>query len=581
MLGRGLLVLLCWVLSIQANAQDPLEVPTLPPSALPGRIPQQIELPPELEEIPGPLIDALPSLQAPPGAKSIQLRLSSVEVEGVTVYAQAELEPLYASAIGQEITLHEVFEIADRITNQYRNDGYILAQTIVKGNRQLDVTDAHIVLEVVEGFIGQIVYEDAAIQNDEKGQLIKAYLEKIPRSCKTERAKETNKPCPLHKDILERYLLLAKDLPGVDVETVLIKGEETGSANLFVTVKQKFLEAFGAVDNRGTEWVGPVQLSAGVRGNFSNYHSTELQLRTATESQELQLVNLTHSLPVGSEGGEITVFGSYSRSQPGYTLDILDIETDNVNLLASYEYPVQRTREKNLSLFTDFKFIEQETDALGVIIVDDRLSVLSAGFRYDSTDAHDGGGVNLFELRVSQGLNVFNPTQDDSLTASRIGGDPTFTKIFGYAARLQRINDRSSYQLQIGAQYSFDNLFVPMQFGYGGTAFGRAYDPSELIGDSGAALSLEYRYTPVIKGIFPKAAQLYAYYDVGAVWQRDAACGCNEVEDGSGASIGAGVRVNFNHSSSGSLEIGKPLTREVAAEGNKDPRIFLSLSMRY
>ena len=46
-------------------------------------------------------------------------------------------------------------------------------------------------------------------------------------------------------------------------------------------------------------------------------------------------------------------------------------------------------------------------------------------------------------------------------------------------------------------------------------------------------------------------------------------------------SMGLGIRFNVTDSISGNFELDKPISNSVAAEGNKDPRAFFSLSKRF
>ncbi|HRK96914.1 MAG TPA: POTRA domain-containing protein [Alphaproteobacteria bacterium] len=68
---------------------------------------------------------------APDGAEKMLFTLQSVEIEGQTVYPQAKLEKLYASKVGTQISLADVYALAAQLTAQYRNDGYILTQVVV------------------------------------------------------------------------------------------------------------------------------------------------------------------------------------------------------------------------------------------------------------------------------------------------------------------------------------------------------------------------------------------------------------------------------------------------------------------
>ena len=129
-------------------------------------------------------------------------------------------------------------------------------------------------------------------------------------------------------------------------------------------------------------------------------------------------------------------------------------------------------------------------------------------------------------------------------------------------------------------QVAFTDLLSPELFGFGGEAFGRGYDPSEIVGDHGAALKLELRYAlgEGIAGLPSFGATLYGFYDAGVVRQRSP--GGLDAQQ-SATSAGLGVRFDVGRLLSGYLEVAKPLTRTVAAEGQRDPRAFGGLSLRF
>ena len=68
---------------------------------------------------------------APAGSENVHFTLSSISFEGATVYNPAQLEKEYATRIGTEISLADLYGIAAQITAKYRNDGYILTQIVV------------------------------------------------------------------------------------------------------------------------------------------------------------------------------------------------------------------------------------------------------------------------------------------------------------------------------------------------------------------------------------------------------------------------------------------------------------------
>jgi hemolysin activation/secretion protein len=90
---------------------------------------------------------------------------------------------------------------------------------------------------------------------------------------------------------------------------------------------------------------------------------------------------------------------------------------------------------------------------------------------------------------------------------------------------------------------------------------------------------VELRYGQPVGAEWFNSYQLYGYYDIGSVFINDPEPGTDNRL--SLASIGTGVRANFTPNLYGYLELGLPLTRVVASEGDKDPRLFFSITARY
>jgi hemolysin activation/secretion protein len=143
---------------------------------------------------------------------------------------------------------------------------------------------------------------------------------------------------------------------------------------------------------------------------------------------------------------------------------------------------------------------------------------------------------------------------------------------------VQSFIPRVSVAFAIAGQYAFDPLLSSQQFGLGGRRFGRGYEPSELTGDSGAALSIEPRYDPPLN-LLVRQPELYAFYEVGEVWQKSPLVG--QPKDASLASAGLGFRFQFGAQLFADFELAKPLTRDIASRGNKDIRPIFDISTTF
>ena len=197
-------------------------------------------------------------------------------------------------------------------------------------------------------------------------------------------------------------------------------------------------------------------------------------------------------------------------------------------LEAGLSYPVIRSREKNLTV-TGLGFATNDDSyKLGDLFTRDRLR----GFRLkaDADWADSFLGINQVNVTFSQGIHGLGSTDNDNPTASlrRLDqcGPRRLQQDRGHvqpaAAAVLRISRRSSPPM---AQYAFTPLLVSEQCCYGGRFFGRAFDPSQMLGDHCWTALGELRYD-IPTGIKQLTrAQLYAYADHGEVYNIDPAAG--------------------------------------------------------
>lgn len=191
----------------------------LPGTVEPGQIEKQFEVPPAPPPRREPIAPPSPAQRLPSQAEAIRFVLRDIAIDGLTVYAKQDLTAFFQDYLGKEISLAQVYAIAQALTTKYRNDGYILSQMIVPPQR---VRDGVIRLQAIEGYIDHVKLQGDAI--DRPG-LVNAYLEQIKASR------------PLRAEVLERYLLLLNELPGVLARGTLAPAErQPGASDLIVTV---------------------------------------------------------------------------------------------------------------------------------------------------------------------------------------------------------------------------------------------------------------------------------------------------------------------------------------------------------
>jgi hemolysin activation/secretion protein len=532
---------------------------TVPGAVQPGQIERQFQKPPEPRAIPGGvhIPETLP--KAPANAERIRFVLNRVSVQGVTVYPAESLREIYESMLGKEVTLAEVYAVADKLTARYRNDGYILSQVIVPAQA---VEGGAIRLQAIEGYIAEVRYEG------HDGALI-AVARNYGDKLKSVR--------PLTAAVLERYLLLLNDIPGVSARAVLAPSKLPGASDLLIGLTHRAVAGAIAIDNRGGRSLGPERLSVDLDANtlFGRGARTGARLVTSG-NRKLTFLSLQHDQFIGDEGGKLGLQVNVSRSEPDtFAIIPLNLESDAETYNLSYSAPVLRSRARNLYLRAAFSVHNGRTDLFGVRDTEDHLRVVRFGLTYDLADAL--AARNIVDIEFSHGLHGLGSSGNGDPLLSRPNGRVDFSKVTLYAARLQPLSESWSAFGAFSAQHAFDNLLSSELFSYGGEQFGRGHDPSELVGDSGAAIKLELRYS----GVFSAGRgryTLYGFYDHGQVRQRETG-GLKALE--SAASGGIGLRVAIGRNLSGVIEVAKPVTHVVAQEGDQKARIFGGLSVLF
>lgn len=519
----------------------------VPSPAEPGKVEERFEEPR------GPRSDEMPIVPAPEEAvppeefEQIRFTLEGVQFDGVTVYEAGELQPLYEDRIGSEISLTEVFRIANQVTTKYRDDGYILSRAVVP---QQEIQDGVVRIQVVEGYVNEIVIDGETHGSDD---LLRAYGDKIKGSR------------PVHVSDFERYLLLANDLPGMDVQAVLQPADVTGAATITLVAEHDRFEPFFRADNRGTRFLGPYQLQGGSTFNSVLGMNEETLVRGIVTQQptELRFYEARHKQPIGTEGTTVEGFGTFTQTRPGFTLRGLNIEGESIRAGVTVEHPFIRRRSNSLYGTLTLDMQNTKTDVLGVNITDDRLRSVRVGVQYDFVDSWQG--VNLIGAEVSQGLDIFGERGN-----SRAFGKTDYTNLDFNASRLQRITDNVSALFALTGQYAAAQVLSPEEFSYGGQNFGRAFDPAEIVGDHGFAAQVELRYTDQVTledwNELLDTYQVYAFYDWGRVWRIETT---GRGAQDTGASAGVGLRVNTQGALNFSVELARPLIRDVSSLGTK------------
>jgi hemolysin activation/secretion protein len=531
----------------------------IPPSDQPGRERFRFTEPPTPRAEPaGPRVN-LPGTVAPEGAEKIHLIILGIKVDGATVYRPEELKLLYQDMIGNEVALSAVYDLAQRITTKYGIDGYVLSRAIVPP-QNLTKGGAVIRIQVIEGYVDKVVWPESLAR-------FRNFFAYYEAKIIADR--------PTNVRTIERYLLLAGDLPGLKFSTSLKASEKNpNAATLLVEATYKPVDAFAQINNRGTPSRGPLQyLGSVTANNFLGAHDAfNFTYAGVVPAQELNYIAASYRQVLTAEGLAAFVNASYGFGKPGTAqLELLNYKTKTLYGDTGISYPLFRSREKNLTLTGLIFASDSLSDALGAPFSDDRIR--GTRFKVDADMADGWRGINQFNVTVSQGVNGLGSTPNGSQLASPLNGRADFTKVEGSANRTQALFAPLSMYLAGYGQYATTSLLSPEQCSFGGRFFGRAFDPSQLLGDSCYMGNAELRLDlPAFWNV--SQVQLYGFTDGAELFNREPGVGFLSWQHA--VSAGVGVRLGWLSYMNADLTVAK------AIDGPRDDtRFFFAITGKY
>lgn len=533
-----------------------------PPAVDPGRVRERFETPPApAAEPPAPGMEA-PRDATAAALAGVRFTLREVRIDNATVLPVPLLQARADALLGRELTGSDIAALAAGLTALYRNAGYLLSLVTVPAQR---FEDGLLVLSVVEGYVDKVTLQ--------AGPEVPAGL----RARLAGAAERIRASRPLSVAVLERQLLIANDFPGLQLRSVLMPSATPGAADLLLIASVKKFEGFVALDNYGSDYLGPGQLGVGLTGNQLLGINDQWRLIVAgTGNREMGFAQLGYSQFLGDDGLRLSAALSSARTRPGDLLESFDVRGKAETLSLGLSYPWLRSRNRSLWLRAAWDHNDVRTDILGTRVIEDHIRALRLGLTWRALDRLDGQSV--LDIDLSQGLGG---TRAADPLKSRAGADGDFFKLGFDVERYQPLGAGFSISAGAAGQWTDRPLLSSEQYALGGRRYGRAYEPAELVGERALALRVEPRHQ---SGSDAGVWQLFGFYDIGKVW-REQPVGTGVPASQSLASAGFGVRLLAARRWQAVLEAAWPLTKPLAidqAHGrSRRARLLASLVWRF
>lgn len=495
--------------------------------------------------------------------QSIPFNIKEIQIIGNTHFDTKTLHLLVADGEGKNLSLVELNELANRITDYYNINGYPLARAIIPAQT---IQDGIVQIQIIEVTYNKVILHNQSRVDD-------SLLFKTLSPIKTGE--------PVTQKELYRSLLLLSDIPGVTSTSTLKAGEKVATSDLIVNVNPTPMVSGNVlVDNYGSRYTGRGRISTTLIGNNLLHHGDTLKLNTLNSGRGLNYGRIAYESIVNGSGTQIG--GSYSSLHYVLGEPITFLNAHGTAQVESLWIKHPFIRSQSLNLYTLLQYdnlkLRDHMDTTSTK-TDRHLQNGTLSFTMDMRDSVLSGGLNTVNLGLTTGYVAFKDTAAELYDAQTTDTQGQFSKLNLYLSRLQRLNPKNELQIDFSLQEASTNLDSSAKIITGGSYSLRAYDIGAIAGDNWYSATAEFRHKldPIRKEEF----QLIAFIEQANVTvnKRTWAMGENHA-----TLSDAGVGINWNGSNQWSgriytaIEVGpsSPLV-----ESSNSPRLWVEIRKEF
>ncbi len=471
--------------------------PSVQPSPTPTPEPTQTE--PSVQPSPTPTSPVTPSEQT--------IQVKKINVTGSTIFGPDQLNPIVQPYEGRALTLEQLREAADKITQLYLDRGYITSRAILAN--QVVPSEGIVEIRVIEGSLEEIRIEGTR-------RVKPSYVR---------RRVQLGAGKPLNTGKLEDQLRLLRTDPLFEnVEASLRAGTGVGQSILIVRVVEADpFEGSVGIDNYSPPSVGSERLGLNLLyRNLTGNGDTIAAAYYHTTTSGLDTFDFSYLIPLNPMNGTLQLRAAPNRNRiTQESLSTFNIEGNSELYEISFRQPLIRSPREEFALSLGFTYQDGQTFLLGSPFPfgfgpetngTSKTRVIKFGQDYLRRDVRGAWSLrSLFNI----GIDVFDATTNPEPTP-----DGRFVSWLGQVQRVQILNENNFLIMGADIQLTPNSLLPSQQFVIGGGQSLRGYRQNIRSGDNGVRFSVEDRITLERNEAGAAIFQLAPFFDAGVIWNK-------------------------------------------------------------
>ncbi len=506
-------------------------------------------------------LEALRGITLVPSERFLKLALEedpvfAVRWRGFLSPEVARLQGTLEEYLEQPLTSESLRAISRTVVRHYRSAGRPVVDVIVP---EQEITQGVLVLLVVEGRVDTVTVEG-------NRHFSEARIREGVRLREGDR---------IRRDVLVADLQWLNRNPFRDVGVAFAPGDEFGRTDLILETRDRRpWRVYGGYENTGTRATGLDRYFAGFNwGDVSGTdHRLGYQVTTSPDAKGLLSNAASYTVPLPWRH-EVSVFGAHARSETSLDSGPIDFDQEGETIQASLRYAMPGTWEttgwQHETVF-GFDYKRADNDLLfgGATVFDDVTEVFQAVTSYELRIGDPYGNTTARGTLIYSPGGITDRNENDAFRSVRSRARAEYAVGRLTIERRNYLPGGFSLSLDGTGQAASGPLLPSEQLGAGGADSVRGYDEREARGDRGVVASAELSTPSVEPAGWGEAFRLVAFFDYGAVGNRERLPGEPRSTDLVGA--GAGLRFDWNPWASVRLDLARQLTRTGLSDEDRD-----------
>jgi len=418
--------------------------------------------------------------------KQLQETLYEDDEKALQEHAKFLKKLRQAKRYREEMSIGQLQEVANKLTDFYRKQGLVIAQVFVP---EQTIEDGVVTLHVLEGILGETIVEN---NKDYSADLLKSPFKGLEHKF-------------VSKSSLENALLELSDFPGLIAYGVLQPGVEQGETDLLVKVQEEIKHQYTVkLDNYGTDTTGDIRLLFSYKQNnvFGKGDVFDLNLLQSFSPTNSLFGGVDYKSPTGFRHYDYNVGFSSNTFDVGGDAAASGISGDVIGFDVGLDYRLKRSRRSNSGIGISFENKTARTFIKKQLSREDAVSTIGLSYTFDNLDVVNQG-INQGSINLYQGIPGLLGSLEDATgnteKPSRKSGDGTnaisdFTKLTWNFARLQLISKYQNILIKTDGQLTGDIIPPVEQFGIGGPTNVRSFATSEFLADNAIYIGVDWNF---------------------------------------------------------------------------------------